>query len=309
MGLGMLPLTPRRIRKTLDPMLDVVFKMLLTDPANRELLLCFLQDFLKPEVPIVDVVVLNPETVRQGVGERSAIVDLMMALADGERVHVEIQLRGHDAFVPRSVFYWARTYAGQLSPGMSYEKLKPTTGIFILDYSELPGDNYYSIFELRERERHTRLSDVLALHYLELPKIPRELLAARGLEPVLRWAAFFSARTDEELHAYAMEDPILSQAEAALQRLSQDPIARELAYRREIELGDYNARLEQREAKGEARGRAEGEVAALLASIERFCAASGIELSAERVTWLRSKDTVELLDISTHLALHRCWPE
>jgi predicted transposase/invertase (TIGR01784 family) len=295
-------------RKLLDPKLDIVFKLLFTNPQNEHLLRCFLEDFLQPDTPIIRVEVLNPETKRRGAFER-AIVDLMIALDGGKRAHVEIQLQMRPGFVERSLFYWARSFTGQLEPGVSFSSLKPTTGIFVLNYRELPGNYYYSVFQLREQSRHTPLTDALALHYLELPKIPRQLLTALDAEPVLKWGAFLSARSAEELHAFAMTDPILREAEAALEHLSDDPIAREQAYRRELEVGDFNRLLELEREQGEAEGRIQGEVDALAASVERLCVAFNIELTATRRSALDTASARSLLELLAAIAEHHRWPE
>jgi predicted transposase/invertase (TIGR01784 family) len=91
--------------------LDVVFKLLFIDPANRELLKSSLQDFLQPQAPIIHVEVLNPELQKVSPNERGAEVDLLVRLDGGRRVHVEIQIAGRAGFIGRSLYYWARTYA------------------------------------------------------------------------------------------------------------------------------------------------------------------------------------------------------
>jgi PD-(D/E)XK nuclease family transposase len=58
------------VRHTLDPKLDVVFKLLFADERNRELLISLLNAILEPVEPIVDVVVLNPDTPKETVVDK-----------------------------------------------------------------------------------------------------------------------------------------------------------------------------------------------------------------------------------------------
>jgi predicted transposase/invertase (TIGR01784 family) len=294
---------PRRV--LLDPKLDIVFKMLFTDPRNRGLLIHFLQDFLQPAAPIVDIEVLNPELRRVSPGERGAEVDLLVTFDGGKRVHVEIQLSPREGFIGRSLFYWARTFTRQLSRGSRFSALEPTTGIFILDYRQLPTEHYYNVFHLAERSRGTELTDLLCLQYLELPKIPRELLTAQSGQAVLKWAAYLSARSDEELAQIAMTDPTMNDAVKALERLSEDPDAQEAAYLRAIEVSDFNARLQDQREEGLAQGR---EVEAADA-IRRLCTRFGIELDEARERQLCEADLQALHALLDGIAVSRRWSQ
>ena len=50
------------MRRTLDPKLDVVFKLLFSDERNKGLLISLVSAVLKPAAPISDIEILNPET-------------------------------------------------------------------------------------------------------------------------------------------------------------------------------------------------------------------------------------------------------
>jgi predicted transposase/invertase (TIGR01784 family) len=231
------------MRPTLDPKLDIVFKLLFAAERNRHCLIALLTAVLKPATPILSVTVLNAETRRETVVNKGAILDLHLLLASGEHVHVEMQLAAHAGLRERGLYYWARVYTAQLHRGDSYSRLKPTIGIFILAFSELEGERYHSIFRLLEREDHTPLSDALELHIVELSKLPKG--PPRDAEdPVLRWARFFAARSHTEREQLAMTDPDLQETQRALQRLSEDPLAQQLAFDRELELNSQQYYVE-----------------------------------------------------------------
>jgi hypothetical protein len=297
-------------RRTLDPKLDIVFKLLFTAPRNRSLLVRFLQDFLQPSSPIVDVHVLNPELPKVRPGERGAEVDLLVRLDGGQRVHVEIQVAAREGFIGRSLFYWARTFSQQLSRGESFAihpRLPPAPGPQLLP-------------RVRARRAHSPLSDLLSLHYLELPKIPRDLVAARMGAGVLRWGAFLAADDDAALEQLAMSDPTLNDAVDALERLSEDPYAQEAAYLRSIEAGDYEARLRMRFQKGLEqglekgleqgleKGLEQGHRQATIAAIRHLCAAFDVALSEPRERFLDTAPLQALDELLQALVAERTWP-
>ena len=113
-----------------------------------------------------------------------------------------------------------------------------------------------------------------------------------------------------------MNSPIIAKATEALEELSQDPAARDLARRREDQLRLY--RMELSEAKkaglklgreegreeGEAKGREEG----LLTAIRAVCANAQVEVSVERAVWLEGLKPSELTDVLNALLSTRGWP-
>ncbi|MEM9488063.1 MAG: hypothetical protein AAGC55_02900 [Myxococcota bacterium] len=70
----------------------------------------------------------------------------------------------------------------------------------------------------------------------------------------------------------------------------------------------YNEWKEEVLQEGLERGRSEGVRQELVASIETFCAACGIELTVERRQQLHSWDHTELTRIQAELFTTRQWP-
>jgi len=117
-------------------------------------------------------------------------------------------------------------------------------------------ERQHSIFELRERHTHARLSDHLAIHLLQLSNLPEP--GATGYDArVGRWARFLLAKTDAEFDRLASEDPVMRVAKESLEQLSLDPETRRRVREREDSLKLYEMSLAASEARGEARGKAE----------------------------------------------------
>ena len=72
-------------RRTLDPTLDVVFKMLLTRaPESHDVLVALLTAVLRPKSPLGAITIRNPSLPgRDQLNDRSVVLDLFVTLEDG----------------------------------------------------------------------------------------------------------------------------------------------------------------------------------------------------------------------------------
>jgi predicted transposase/invertase (TIGR01784 family) len=252
----------RRPRSSLDPKLDIVFKLLFGEERNKALLVSLLNAVLNPKLPLQGVTVLHPEPGRESPDDKGIVLDLRVSLSSGEQVDIEMQSQARPAQRTRALYYWARMYGTQLSRGDPYDELRRCVVVLITDFKELDSERFHSLFRVQEVHEHQELTEHLELHLVELPKLAEAV--GKNEEPELvRWATFLSATTDHELTELAMKDPVLQQAKDALDRLSADPQARLLAEQREMALISYHLDMnevrKQGRAEGEARGRAEGE--------------------------------------------------
>jgi predicted transposase/invertase (TIGR01784 family) len=289
-------------RQTLDPTLDVVFKMLLTSrPESPRLLVSLLTAVLRPPSPFAKVVVRNPELPSTEVLERGVVLDIAAELADGTLLDIEMQSDKRPAFRERALFYWARLYGAELERGEGYEALRPVISVLFLDYRELRGQRLHSVFHVLEVHDHERFSDALALHVIELPKIPQATAEERADEAsLLRWSRFFAAQTDAELEEIAMADPVIAEARNVLQAVSDDPTAREIARLR------ANAQVVRR--LEEAALRQEGRAEALRRSIEGLCVVLGVPLDDAMRAALADRDAEALQALFDALVRDRAWP-
>jgi predicted transposase/invertase (TIGR01784 family) len=150
---------------------------------------------------------------------------------------------------------------------------------------------YHNRFRVLEVEDQRPLHEDLEIHLIQLPRLRH---GARGQLPepsaVVRWGKFLAARNPEELEQLAMSDPNLREAKDALERLSADPAAQELAEERRYWAWNYENDRRLTRQEGREEGRAEGLAAGLEALREVLFMtldARGLQLSPlqrERVT-------------------------
>jgi predicted transposase/invertase (TIGR01784 family) len=188
---------------------DTLFKMLFV--KHPELLKKLVSAILKiPFENIKKFEVRNPEMPPENLGDKFCRLDINMEV-DGQRVDLEIQQRKEGGSFPeRSLYYWAREYSTALLESTKYGELPRTIVISIVGFNLFPCEEYHSEFQVLEANRHTPLTDKFVMHYFELPKIPKTVIADNRLE---LWLSLFNAKTEEELEELAKTE-VLEMAEA-----------------------------------------------------------------------------------------------
>ena len=139
--------------------------------------------------------VLNPNIHQDALGKKYCRMDINV-MVNNMVINIEMQRKASDVYRARSLFYWSKNYAQVLKEGEGYEKLLETIAINILEESLFDGPKYHSEFHVLEKVEHTRLTDRLCLHFLELSKLPE---LTEGDSELLLWLHLFNAKTDEDL--------------------------------------------------------------------------------------------------------------
>jgi predicted transposase/invertase (TIGR01784 family) len=154
-------------------------------------------------------VITNPEMPPEALGDKFCRLDINMAV-DGQRVDLEVQVRDEHDFPERTLFHWAREYSTALGEGKTYIELPRVVIISILSFRLFDCAEFHSEYQALEVTRHTPLTDRMALHFFELPKLPKEVSADDELR---LWLKLFAAKTEEELgQIEALGVPIMNQA-------------------------------------------------------------------------------------------------
>jgi len=291
-------------RITLDPKLDIVFKLLFAAERNRDILRSFLTAVLRPPSPIDVLRINNPNIPGSDQLKRQVILDVHVVLRDGRHIDVEMQARRHGGPRPRWLFNWGAVFTDQLDSGHEFPRLKPVVCIIIMDFLEFQGPRFHSTFRVLEVHTYEEFSQHLEIHTLELPKL-RHVTPDADDEAVLIWGRFFAADSDEELEQLAMNHPDIAPATDALATLSHDPAARELARQRRLAELDYLSGLDEARAEGKAEGEAEG----LRVAIRQLCHLLEIELDVDRQQHLARSSGEELLELQEAVFKDRSWPE
>jgi predicted transposase/invertase (TIGR01784 family) len=121
---------------------------------------------------------------------------------------------------------WARDYSTALAAGKNYSDLPRTIIISIVAFKLFGCAEFHSEFQPLEVTRHTPLTDRMALHFFELPKLPPVITKDDELK---LWLALFKAETEDELKQIeALGVPIMEEAIVAYRSITATPEFREM---------------------------------------------------------------------------------
>jgi predicted transposase/invertase (TIGR01784 family) len=178
-------------------------------------------------------------------------------------INLEVQVKDENDYPERSLYHWARCYAGTLKESEEYINLPRTIAINIVDFVLFKDTkDFHSEFRALEVTRHTELTDRMSLHYFELKKLPNvaESDAGNGLR---MWLALFNAKTEEEMAKIekiggrTMKQAVHAYRNViASEKFKNDERLRERARHDEISALAYAKR--KGETIGKKKGKAEG---------------------------------------------------
>jgi len=184
---------PRKKGKIIDdnfimsPKVDFAFKLLFGDPKNIDLLKSLLNAILNvPSEELETIEIINNELLREFKEDKKGILDVRAKTKEGKEINIEIQVLATEYMAQRTIYYWSKMYTNQIKSGDTYDKLKECIAINIIDFKCIPLDKIHTSFHITEDETGYKLTDVLEIHYLELPKLEDDKSKQAALKHTLQ---------------------------------------------------------------------------------------------------------------------------
>jgi predicted transposase/invertase (TIGR01784 family) len=118
---------------------DTIFKIAFGTQKSRPALISLLNEFLDLS------------------GDR--LLDLKVRNQRGIVYNVELQARSHPFYAERTLLYWASAYSNQILSGGSYQKLRKTVHLSLLNFKMFSHQNPHSCFKLYDLENKLHLTD------------------------------------------------------------------------------------------------------------------------------------------------------
>jgi predicted transposase/invertase (TIGR01784 family) len=246
---------------------------------------------LQAEQKLTDIEIIeNTKLQKEYPDDRLGILDIRAKLLTGEQINIEIQLANKYDMDRRTLFYWSKLFYGQLKAGQSFELLKKTITINIIDFDYIKLESYHTVFQLRENaQKDYRLSDLLEIHFIELPKFRK---AKPDLnQPLDRWLLFIEDSPEEVRQMISNTDPEIAKAEAILEHLGSLDEVRRYYEAREMAIHDEITRMNGARKEGRIEGEEEGKFKTaknlLLMGLDVETVAKGTELSVAKIVELQ----------------------
>ena len=249
---------------------DYAFKRLLGSEENKPLLQDLLECILdlSPE-DVSKLELMDKELTKEDLSDKTGILDVKLRLKNGSVIDIEIQSSWNVSFVKRTLFYWAKMYTSDFKAGESYDSLHKCIAINIIAETFPLNSAVHSLYLLQEKEKHTMLTDVLEIHFLDLQAAKRE--KEEGQEEskrskLINWLKFIGTSDKEERAMIATTSPVLQLLNEKVNVLSLSPVERKLYESRmklksdiaTISEAQYSAGVEQGKSLGLAEGKSIG---------------------------------------------------
>ncbi len=235
----------------MSPKIDFAFKLIFGNENHKDITIAFLSDILGlPRSDFVDLEFTNTELLRLFKEDKKGILDVRVKTRDKRQINIEIQILPTDFMPPRSLFYWAKMFVSQIRAGDTYDKIRKCIAINIVDFECTPLKQLHSRYHLLEDATGHQLTDMLEMHFLELPKLHQADVSCSEDDPVVQWMLFISSKSQEVMNMLAQKNNDIGQAFNVLQILSQDETMRMAYEAREAELMDQRTRIKSAHKEG-----------------------------------------------------------
>jgi len=179
-----------------NPKIDLVFKKLFGTEQNNQLLKSLVNSILPKDEQVVTLELKNPYNPSDYINGKITYLDIKATDENGKWYDIEIQVAPYDFFGMRLLFYWAKLYAAQLKSGQTYDDLRKTIVISLIDFNyfkDPKGQEKYhrriGLCDLDTKEVYEQ-TDGLELQFVELKKFKMELPDVHST--LERWITFIN---------------------------------------------------------------------------------------------------------------------
>ena len=147
--------------------------------------------------PIRNLEIKNPIDVGNLIMDKDTTMDIKAETDSKEILSIEMQVGHLSDYRCRTLFYGGRLVNSSLQSGQSYDKMKKSIVVSIIQNKLFPKEiSCHSIFDVREQKTGHRLCDLLEFHFLELGKVdPNKPIAE--MTPIERLAVYLRYADDE----------------------------------------------------------------------------------------------------------------
>ena len=239
----------------LPPSDDRVFKLILTSPESKPVLMDLISAIIGREV--ADVHYRGNEIAPGDVDEKAERLDVNCRLGDGTQVDLEMQAshiqeetdEGHQNLKGKGIYYLCDLHSSQPSKGLRYDELSQTYQVTFCSYTVFPRrEEYVNTFSLRHDVDNELLSDAIRVVYVELTKL-QEIMkkSVKDMSDLDKWALFFKyasiPRYRENLNKVIDSKEALQMAGNLLMGISQDEHERAVFRSRRMYQTDWDSNL------------------------------------------------------------------
>ena len=238
---------------------DYAFKRIFGHEDSKEVLARFLSVVLNVPIEADELTLIQTELSPEYAADKSAVLDVQVRRSNAhEKMNIEMQQSNEGNIERRILYYWGKSFAGELKSGQDYEALPRQISIVIADFDVFEwkdSTKYHGVFHIREEEEGLLFSDALEIHVLELPKRRKPPLNLNELDC---WLAYLdNTEEGETMDQIATQEPMIRRAMIIEEAFMKNESERYLYELREKGRHDFDNAVITAEKRGRVEGRAE----------------------------------------------------
>ena len=250
---------------------DYVFKKVFND---KDILSDLLSGLLGEKIVVTEI--LNPEIPPESLLDKLSRMDILALDSRGELFSVEVQMQYHEGFDDRTSYYGTDAHSDSVKKGGKYAQIKRTVIVDILAFRHgrlTHKPHYHATFKLRNEDASVTLTEKLAIHYVEVPKMT-DMLNNMPPEKALtltkedKWVLYLNDCGGELMERIANEEPMIAKALKIGEIFNYDNAERQRARARQDAIvgwniamsANYYSGVEQGIEQGKAEGIEQGKL-------------------------------------------------
>ena len=244
---------------------DYVFKRTFTRDDPNGILRDFLESVLK--IKLRNVQVLNAEIPKDILDERGSVLDIRAELDNTKIVDIEMQVKDQGNISKRSTVYMSKNIATQIKTSEDYQGLKPSIVINILNFNRYKRNSYHSIahmklektrkeeyVDLGYKEEEQLATDVLEMHFIELPKFIKK---NPEIKTKLDECLWLIAGREDKIEMSKLDNPEVKKAMKLVDEIMADPKEREIIEARAMAKFNYDTGVAYAKEQGKKESKKE----------------------------------------------------
>ena len=248
------------------PTNDFIFRRIFGTEGNEFITQSFLSTIIPDKITSISLA-NNVELTRDNINDKYGILDVKATLNDNIKCDIEMQVSENPAMTNRIMYYWAKLFSEEFKKSEKYDKLKRTIIILILNYQDnlislIP--KIYTTWHIREDDfSKIQLTNMLEFHIISLPKlealsiekqknIQSNYIDISSRLTLCSWMKFIT--NPNILEDSDMSNKGIKEATEQYNKLTQDEIEQDLAWRRAMAIADEKAIKDTAYNDGKAEG-------------------------------------------------------
>lgn len=235
---------------------DALFKEFFSHKGNEIFLKSFLSDLLKLDIETIEISKDNHVSI-DNIMDKTCVLDIRAIINNNIIVNLEMQNAYYDSNTNRFSTYGSKLINSNLNKGETYDMLKPTLAIWILNYELFDFEDYITeAILVPKNHREVEIPMFPKYYFIELSKFMKSKIKEEN--NLNDWLTFIDGENKEEVQKIMSRNTTINDAVKQLEELLANKEVRRIVEAREKNIMDYESMKKDALTRGHKQGFKEG---------------------------------------------------